>query len=252
MDICHSDRIRMERAHVRAWPALETQFIEGWLCRHSGGGSQRANSVSTVDYSGSDILASIQQVERWYRERGAPARFQTFDETQPVGLTEILRDRGYVRSEQTITMFRRIDAAIGSADVEIRDGLWDDYPSDDWLTVYLQAITEDRRAVNTRILHSVPPGSAFLGYRRHGAIVATTLCMEHLGCAVIECVATATEHRRQGAAREVVNAAIHWAQRQGADWIGLQVAAQNAGAIALYRATGFAAGAHNAFWVQPG
>ena len=39
------DLRRVERLHVRAWRALETAIIHGWLWRYSGGGSQRANSV---------------------------------------------------------------------------------------------------------------------------------------------------------------------------------------------------------------
>jgi len=48
------ERVRMERAHVQAWPALHTARIDGWLWRASGGGSQRANSVSTIDFTGTD------------------------------------------------------------------------------------------------------------------------------------------------------------------------------------------------------
>jgi N-acetylglutamate synthase len=52
MQITADDLRRIERLHVRAWPAFETAEIDGWLWRYSGGGSQRANSVSTVAFSG--------------------------------------------------------------------------------------------------------------------------------------------------------------------------------------------------------
>src|SRR5690606_8256407 len=38
--------LAIEGAAVRAWPAGETREVDGWLWRYSGGGSQRANSVS--------------------------------------------------------------------------------------------------------------------------------------------------------------------------------------------------------------
>ncbi len=83
----------MERAHVLAWPALKSAVIGGWLWRASGGGSQRANSVSTIDFHGTDLNAAIDCVESRYQALGQPARFQTFDETSPGGLEKTLRDR---------------------------------------------------------------------------------------------------------------------------------------------------------------
>ena len=37
MQIAADDLKRIERLHVRAWPALETATIHGWLWRYSGG-----------------------------------------------------------------------------------------------------------------------------------------------------------------------------------------------------------------------
>jgi hypothetical protein len=82
--------IRMERCHVKAWPAFETRDIQGWHWRYSGGGSQRANSVSTVDFTGDDPETAIAEVERLYRDKATVARFQTFGLTQPTGLQAIL------------------------------------------------------------------------------------------------------------------------------------------------------------------
>ena len=62
MNITRNDRIGMERAHVHAWPPLHTQNIDGWLWRSSGGGSQRANSVSTIDFTGNDPDGAIAAV----------------------------------------------------------------------------------------------------------------------------------------------------------------------------------------------
>ena len=61
MRISHLDRVRMERAHVLAWPALNTATIHGWLWRSSGGGSQRANSVSTIDFAGTDVEHAVHE-----------------------------------------------------------------------------------------------------------------------------------------------------------------------------------------------
>lgn len=245
MRISREDRVRMERAHVLAWPALKTDVIDGWLWRSSGGGSQRANSVSTVDFHGTDVEASIAEVEARYGTLGHPMRFQTFDETSPMGLAETLRTRGYAESEATITMFKHVESSSMPSDVETRDHAWAE-----WRGVYLGEITESRRAVNALILDRIPTSSAFFGCRRDGEIIATALCVVGFGCAVIECVATRGDRRRQGAAQSVLTALETWAAKQTAEWIGLQVVASNTPAIALYERLGFVAGATNRFWVR--
>jgi N-acetylglutamate synthase len=245
MRIGRDDRVRMERAHVLAWPALNTADINGWLWRSSGGGSQRANSVSTIDFHGADVEASIADTEARYQALGQPMRFQTFDETSPPDLADTLRIRGYAESEATITMFKRIGTPGSSADVAVRDHAWPE-----WRGVYLGEITESRRAVNALILDRVPTPRAFFGCRRGGEIVATALCATGFGCAVIECVATRADKRRQGAAQSVMIALETWAGQQDADWIGLQVVAGNTPAVALYQRLGFVAGATNRFWVK--
>jgi GNAT superfamily N-acetyltransferase len=243
--ISREDRVRMERAHVAAWPALHTAIVDGWLWRSSGGGSQRANSVSTIDFHGTDPAASIAHVEARYQVLGLPARFQTFDETSPPGLADMLSARGYRHGDETSTMFKRIGVTAAVASVETRDHAWTE-----WQQVYLGEITENRRAVNRLILGRVPGPRGFFGYRLGGELIATALCAVGFGCAVIECVATRADARRRGAAQAVLAALEHWAARQSVDWLGLQVVTGNAPAVLLYQRMGFVAGATNRFWVR--
>jgi GNAT superfamily N-acetyltransferase len=244
MEITSADRVRMERAHVAAWPALSTAVIDGWLWRSSGGGSQRANSVSTIDFLGNDPAAALTDAEDRYSQRGAPALFQTFDETSPAGLAAVLRARGYHESGSTVTMFKRSGGVTQAvAQIEMRDHAWAE-----WRDVYLREITENRRLVNALILDRISTRCRFFGYRQDGEIVSTALCVVAFGCAVIECVATRSVARRQGTARAVLIALEGWATRQGADWIGLQVVPSNASAIRLYETLGFVPGATNSFW----
>jgi GNAT superfamily N-acetyltransferase len=243
MDISREDRVRMERAHVLAWPALNTAVIDGWLWRSSGGGSQRANSVSTIEFTGPDTTAAIDAVEARYKTKGMPARFHTYEITVPDGLADKLRDRGYAEGEATVTMFKQLEPAATPANVERRDHAWDE-----WCNIYLGAITESRRAVNRQILSAVPRPRAFFGCRYNGQIVSTALCVIGFGCAVAECVATGPDARRQGGGRTVMAGLLSWAADQDADLIGLQVAHGNAPAIQLYHSLGFTEGATNRFW----
>ena len=276
MDISRQDRVRMERAHVLAWPALRSVKVQGWLWRSSGGASQRANSTSTIDFVGNDIGIAVTEVEARYQGVGASARFHTFDDTSPPGLAEHLRDRGYRLAEPTVTMFKRLDRdrsereslfqtrsgpgrpdhsqydlgpgkAAATPTVDTRDHAWDL-----WRQVYLAEVTQDRRVVNTAILEQVPAPRAFFGGLQEGQVVSTALCVVGFGCAVIECVATRPDARRKGAARAVLTAVERWASQQQADIVGLQAAQGNKSARSLYRSLGFTDGAENSFWIAGG
>ena len=241
-----ADAIRaVERLHVRAWPALETADVQGWLWRRSGGGSNRANSVSTVLFQGRDPEAALDDIEARYRARGAMARVSTYDLTQPTDLPARLQTRGYRTDETTLTMMKPVEPHDAPADVDVSER-----PSDAWLEVYLGAITENRREVNASILESIPCPCAWFARRRDGRVVSTGLGVTDGGFAAIECMATRDEARRQGGARDVLAAIEAWAASQDVHTLALQAVAANAAAIALYRGFGFVPVATNRFWVK--
>jgi len=241
-----SDDMRaIERLHVRAWPALETAVIGGWLWRYSGGGSQRANSVSTVAFSGDDPAAALDEVEARYRARGAPARIQTYDLTAPDGLTGLLQARRYGESEATTTLMKPVTARDLPAGVEIAatgDAAWRE--------IYLAAITESRRATNAKILDAIPQPCAWFSCRRDGQVISTGLCVADGAFAVVECMATRADARRQGGAQAVLAGIEAWAATRGVRALALQVVAANPPAVALYRGAGFIPVATNRFWVK--
>ena len=249
---CEQPRTRMsaedlraiEQLHVWAWPALETADVHGWLWRYSGGGSQRANSVSTVQFSGDDPVAALDEVEARYRARGAVARFHTFDLTAPPGLTALLQARGYVEGETTITMAKPATAREPPADVSVAERA-----DAEWREVYLAAVTESRRVINAKILDAVAPPCAWLSCRRGGKTISTGLCVADGAFAVIECMATRGEARRQGGADAVLAGIEAWAAERGVRTLALQVVAANPPALALYRRRGFAPVATNRFWI---
>jgi N-acetylglutamate synthase len=233
--------LAIERAGVQAWPAVETAEVEGWLWRFANGGSQRANSVSTLDYTGTDIDKTIADIEQRYRARGARPLFQISDVCAPRDLDQRLQIRGYIAKDRCTTLIR----PSPTGEVESGDG-FEIFAraTPEWTACYTSVITPDRRRTAPDILLRVPRGAAFCAVRRAGRIVATALGVTHGGVTIAECVASHAEARGQGAASTVMRGLAAWGASQGAHTIALQALEHNAPAQALYRSLGYTLAGH--------
>ena len=232
MKLSSGELLAIEQAEVAAWPALQTADIDGWLWRYSGGGSQRANSLSPLLFSGTDVEAAIGRTEALYRARGAAPMFQICDIAAPADLDERLQRRGYRLQEPCTALAKRIapdPSAAHDGDIEITDA-----PSEAWLSVYLGGITPSRRGLAPMILARVPAPRAFLLLRDHGQPAATALGVVAGGVVIAECVMTRADHRRIGAGTRVMSTLEGWGTAHGAGIAALQAVAANVPAQALY------------------
>ena len=214
----------------------------GWLARASSGGSVRANSVSALDYTGSDLDASLARVVDFYRARGARARFKMTDVARPQGLDTALATRGWTRHGEHVTMACDVTGRTSEAipDACGTSVVSHDQPTAEWYRVYLQGLSNDRRVIAPRLVERVPAPRCFFTAEREGAVIASGLSVLDGELASVQCMATLPEARRSGAASAVLAAIGAYAREQGARRLYLQAEAENVAAITLYRRVGFA------------
>ncbi len=227
--------LRIEKAGVHAWPALEAMPLNGWLWRYSDGGSQRANSVSTLAFTGQDVEAAIDEAERRYATRGKGTMFQVSDASQPAGLDARLHARGYRINDPCVTLVQKIaQNAICPDGVEHFTTA-----TTEWFDCYASVITPERRRIAPRILYRIPAQRTFCAVRRDGRIVATALGVVLDGVLIAECVATLAGARGSGAASAVMRGLSSWGAAQGCKFSALQALVNNAPAQALYSRLGY-------------
>lgn len=89
------------------------------------------------------------------------------------------------------------------------------------------------------VLSLIDAPAAYAAVRREGQIVAGAYAAAADGWLCLEAVVTDPAWRGQGLAGETVSALIGWGAAQGARAVGLQVQADNAAGLKLYRRLGF-------------
>lgn len=241
MHLSRDDLKAIERAAFRGWPALETADIDGWLWRCSSGGSTRANTVSALDFNGTDVEAAIDRVVALYRTRSATPRFNMTEVNEPADLAERLDRRGWVKKGDNVAMAK--DIAPGSVGAVRRPGVTverADNPSPDWWSIYLAELSANRRDVAPRLVAAVPNPRVFMSAHLDGTVISSGLTALDGGLASIQCMATRPDVRRSGGATAVLASIEAVAAENGVHRLYLQADGDNAAAIGLYERFGFA------------
>jgi GNAT superfamily N-acetyltransferase len=237
-----TDLSAIEHAAVRSWPALNTITIDGWIARHSSGGSTRGNSAAALAWSGTNLATSLSQVETFYRQHDAPPRFTITDAAAPASLDAALHDRGWERGADHVTQAKDIIAPSASHDAPSRHPMTIDLadaPSDAWLSIYLSGLSDDRRPVAQRLVSGIPPPLRFITAIRDGEAIASGLTVLDGPLASVQCMATSLAARRAGAATAVLAAIEAEARVHGVRRLYLQADGANAAGLMLYRRSGF-------------
>ncbi len=227
---------RMEAAFLRAWPALRCEEIGDWLLQFADGVSRRANSANPRRPQVRDLEPSIDACAARYRAARMPALFRVPSIVESA-IDARLDRLGYTREGETATLCADISSVAADHDdtVEIAT-----HPSAEWLTAMIaaQGHTDATARAYHRIVESIAAEAAFVGLRDQGRLASLAFGVVHDGFLIYESVITAAGFRGRGHARRALAALTAWGRRRGAGIACLQVQADNAPAVSLYRQLG--------------
>ena len=233
---------QLETLAADALPAQVCKPLDGWRLRYNARVTRRANSVLAEEQVGTIALADkLRQVEAFYANLGARARFQLCPASQPANLDKVLAKRGYLRepgAKVQVADLGKVTANLTpskSAAVELSD-----QPSDTWLEVFeaVEKTGDDKQQVRREMFRALEQ-AAFVLVRLNAQPAAVGLGVyggRHVG---IFNMATLAEQRRRGAATAVLSELAQWGAAQGAHTLYLQVAAGNVTAQQAYARVGF-------------
>jgi ribosomal protein S18 acetylase RimI-like enzyme len=228
---------RLELIGHATWPALEEEWLNGWLLRAGGGVTRRANSASPVDDHDSDLRMQVTRCEDWFAARSLPSIVRLSPLADPE-VDRFLAAAGYQRDRGALIMTRPIAGfpRSGPATVSV-----DRKPCQQWLD--LMAKEPGRGGANREVLGRMfrrvegPAGFAHItvGDRMH-AIGLGVVADDHVALFMMQ---TEADQRRRGLAKAIAAALAEWGATMGVSNAFLQVHPANTPAIALYGSLGF-------------
>lgn len=238
----HREIRTLEVAADEAWPAPVRETLGGWLLRAAGGWSGRANSALPLGDPGMPLPTALDEVERWYADRGLPPRVNV-----PLPLAAhvdtAVGDRGW-RTGPTVLVRTATLAMLRDGTPEGAATVLADSLDPAWLALTTGGRAGDRLPPAAyQVLTTDGAAPVCFGYRygHDGELLAAgrgtvTGNGRWFGMARL---AVAPQARRRGLAREVLGALVRWADRLGARDAFLQVTADNTAAVDLYDRLGF-------------
>lgn len=207
--------------------------------RFAGGYTGRANSVNPFGPARGDREANLRRCEDLFRERALRPLFRITPLVDPPDLEAVLEARGYVRRSETLVMVREPAATPRiRRDVDL---LIEERVSPDWLKLFSKwvGIPPERERLHRAILMDIGPAAAFARIRAGGRDLACGLAVREPPWVGLFDLATAPDRRGEGLGTALVTGLLGWGAAGGSPRAYLQVTAENAAAIRLYRRLGF-------------
>jgi ribosomal protein S18 acetylase RimI-like enzyme len=230
---------RIEEQSLNVAQFAPQLFYDGWLLRLLPGKTKRARSVSAFFGTSLDVVAKIRHCERTYDAAGLPTLFRLTPFDAPPELDAVLAREGYAGFDETLVMVAQLVApprAIASEGIDVRLPSLGDYCA---AVAAIRGSSDEQRAVHEARLAGTPVARRGGVVYADGRPVASGQLACEDGVAGLFDVVVADDARRQGYASALCARLLAWAWEHGMRILYLQVTADNAAAVALYRRFGF-------------
>ncbi|RWP27248.1 MAG: GNAT family N-acetyltransferase [Mesorhizobium sp.] len=229
---------RYEAAGFRAWPAAAVHYDGTWVVRLTAGHpAKRLNSVNPLDPGDIQHIADrIGRASRRFDAYGRPLTFRISPLSGPI-LAKHLDSEGWSTFDESLVM------RLALADAQL-DAAMDQIPLKDISRFIGAALKVSGSDVSLRpglseIIGAIQPEAGLFALEDGTEPLATLICVHDGDLAGLFEIATDRSVRNQGHGRHLILSALKWARLRGAREAWLQVEADNAPALALYRSLGF-------------
>ncbi|MHB2267863.1 GNAT family N-acetyltransferase [Aliihoeflea sp. PC F10.4] len=228
---------RFEAASFRAWPSA-TSFYDGtWSVRLTPDmKARRLNSINPLDRGDAErIDERIETLHARFAEAGRPVAFR-LSPLASADLEAHLDRSGWSIESPSLVMRADLGemelSALSTADEVSVEKFRD-------AAIAMDNLDLAHAAGFDALIGRIQPNVGLFHIDIDGTPAANAICVCDGQVAGLFEVVTAERFRGHGLGRQIVEAALNWARRQGAKIGWLQVEADNMAALGLYRSLGF-------------
>lgn len=247
--------LALEEVAALGWRPPDAEWIGRWLLRAAGGWTGRGNSVLPLGDPDRPLDGALERVVGWYGDRGLPGRFQMPLPARD-DLDDALERRGWTAYNPTRVLVADLRAALaaGRDRPDLPSVLLEAAPSPDWLGAYHYRGGDRLPPIAVGVMTDAdhPVFASVRAGGTTGEVLAIARAVVDRGWAGVTAVEVPREHRRRGLAAHVMRALLGWALDAGADRMWLQVAEENAPALALYDRLRFSPHHRYHYRLEPG
>lgn len=230
------DVTAFERAGLDAWPGIEVDWDGHWVRRSANGYTKRANSAQCFDPADDDdVEVRIARAVDWLGARGLPPVFRMTPLAGPA-LHRRLDALGWERIDHSHLFAMRIAGFRPDERVRTYAPLDPDFLA---IARRLQDYSASQMAGLESLLTALRVPARATVLFADGVPVASAIHAVADGMVITGNVVTAADQRRKGYGAAMMRSGLAWAEQNGATIAALNVAADNAGGQALYRALGY-------------
>jgi len=235
------DARRIEEAGLNALQTQRQLFYDGWVLKLSAGKAKRARSVNAFFGSALPLPRKFEHCEKIYAQHGLAPLFRMTPFNCPADLEDALAARGYLAFDTTLVQAMKMDeapaipAAADDVDIAALEA-----------AAFVETVGELRgstvaqREAHRERLENSPLDKRCVAVSAAGRVVCTAQVAVEGGLVGVYDVVTAEDARGNGYATLACASLLSWAWQHGANVAYLQVTADNAPAISIYRKFGFA------------
>ena len=226
--------VELEQLMSRGWQGTTVELLGDWLLRSGSGFTGRANSVLPLGSPRCELDDALGRVHAFYRRHDLPAMFQVPGCGETADLDDSLAGLGWTAFNASVVLAATLQQAMAAAPPVSR-GLrvsFSSRPDDAWLAGYLYR-GSPLPAAAIRVLVNADDVifAALHDDDDQVAVVRGVLTDGWLG---VTALTVSQTRRRTGIGSVLMGELFRWAARRGAHSVYLQVAADNAAALALY------------------
>ncbi len=226
--------VDLEWLMARGWQGTDSEPLGDWLLRAGSGFTGRANSVLPLGSPGSELVDALGRVDAFYRRHSLPAMFQVPVCMETAAVDGYLTELDWTVFNSSVVLTASLEHAHAAAP-PTAGGLsasFSSRPDEAWLTGYLyRGAPLPASAVNVLVNAENVIFASLHDANVQVAVVRGVLTDGWLG---VTALTVSNTRRRAGIGSVLMGELLRWAAQRGAHSVYLQVAADNAAALALY------------------